>query len=849
MNKKTIKILRRSLLALISVLLVFFIGIFIAIQFYQDEIKRKVIVEINSQIKTPIIISSQNINLNWFTDFPNISIHLSQFTIKSTNNFKDNLAAIGDLSLTFNAWEMIEGNYSLNHIVIKDATINLLTNASQKVNYDIFTADTSKTEPNTMFKLSLSKIILLRTKLNYIDKSAETILQTNLKQLACSGNLSDRNNEFYMSGQLKLKKLVIGNTVYADNKNLDLNIKVESQENYSVLAVSAKKLNIDGSPFRLRTKYIDQLNRKFINLELTGANNSIKSLISLLPGKYAKQASNYSSTGNISFKANYFGYISKWEMPNLDVRFSIQNSDIQIDKLPSKIKSVYATGIFSLHNGGKTKLELKKFSCNYEGNKVQGNLSILDFNQPIVTADLQGKIGLRMLSKLIQARDLNMTGTANINLNCQGKLSSLSTGKLTKNEFLDLSLILNNASLQLSEPNLKLNNINGYLNQVSGNLQIKDLQATTGKSDILINGYLQNFLSYLLGYNQNLRMIANLKSENLDISDFLIAPQNTKSNVESTAFVIPEHIYLDLNVAIAKMKYGKLSAGNLNSRLSVNHDFARASALKFDAMGGSIVGDITITNTPNHTFDTKASVKLNKLNLKKLFAEMGNFDQSYFTDKNIEGNITANIEYHSVWQDNLIVLPNTINVKAYINISNGELINYEPLVEMNKFLKKKDFSRIKINSLKNDIVISNQTIIIPEMIVSTDAGDLTMSGKHSFDNVMEYRAKLNATEWIKGKRDNYQSEFGEVQVKHKNGIIVYLIIKGTPDKISIKYDTKEGGKNFINGIAKEKNEFKKLIFKPKEPELPVDNIKEKAKEPDNLNKKNDGYELDWGDNE
>ena len=93
----------------------------------QDQLIEKIIAEINESIQTPVEVSSIDINL--WTDFPNISLRFQDVLIKeSIEGSSSPLARLKELTLSFNTLDFLKKDYSFEKIILKQGEIDFFRN-------------------------------------------------------------------------------------------------------------------------------------------------------------------------------------------------------------------------------------------------------------------------------------------------------------------------------------------------------------------------------------------------------------------------------------------------------------------------------------------------------------------------------------------------------------------------------------------------------------------------------------------------------------------------------------------------------------------------------------------------
>jgi hypothetical protein len=157
-------------------------------------------------------------------------------------------------------------------------------------------------------------------------------------------------------------------------------------------------------------------------------------------------------------------------------------------------------------------------------------------------------------------------------------------------------------------------------------------------------------------------------------------------------------------------------------------------------------------------------------------------------------------------------------------------------------VKGADLKDIKFNTLKNQIEIKNRKIYFPKMEINSTALNMTASGWHDFDNMVNYSIQLRLSQLL-GKRVKEQNtEFGTIEDDGLGGLKLYLTMKGPLSNPKFAYDRKSVEQNIVNTIKEEKKNFINIIKeefkgnktqqqdKKKKEELQIDNSDDSKEE-------------------
>jgi hypothetical protein len=147
-------------------------------------------------------------------------------------------------------------------------------------------------------------------------------------------------------------------------------------------------------------------------------------------------------------------------------------------------------------------------------------------------------------------------------------------------------------------------------------------------------------------------------------------------------------------------------------------------------------------------------------------------------------------------------------------ITDGSLIDFGPVKELSSFIEISELENIRFERLENDFFIRNNSLYIPQMEVNSSAADLSVNGKHNFDNTFEYHAKIRLSEILSKKRKRSKTKVTEFGVVEDDGLgrtSLLLRIESQGDKVKVGYDVKAAGNKVKSSINTERQSLKTIL--------------------------------------
>jgi len=148
------------------------------------------------------------------------------------------------------------------------------------------------------------------------------------------------------------------------------------------------------------------------------------------------------------------------------------------------------------------------------------------------------------------------------------------------------------------DENGKTMNISNALVQFNpSQVTLKQLHATTGKSDISVTGVLENFYGFIFK-NQELKGNFNMNSKQLAVSDFMTTGEKTKTDPNDSekakqtkkaeAMKIPAFLNCTLTAKATTVLYNNLTLKDVSGKLLVKDEKVTLENVKTSIFGRTI---------------------------------------------------------------------------------------------------------------------------------------------------------------------------------------------------------------------------------------------------------------------
>ncbi len=787
--------------------------------FYKDKVVNLVVNEINKSLQTQVDV--KEISFTIFKHFPNASLVFDDVLVHSPKKFlnkdfrktnTDTLLFAKSLSLDFNLIDIIKKKYSFHRISIESGKINLFIAKNGNTNLDIFKSDTSTASAN--IKVDLQKILLSKIRLQIRNAYQKMTLLSQISKADVSGNFSAETFDFNTTAEIFIKDFTNGGVNFVKNKETKLDIGFNYSDND--YKIEEGKIGLEDLNFELAGdfKTIPVTN---LNLKVKADDINIEKLLSLLPEKYAGAIEDYGGKGNLQFNATVSGEVDYKQSPHIEASYSIHNGELIYQPNDFALTAIQLSGSFTNgknNNVQTTSLKLGNLSAKMENTNFSGSFIMTNFKSPQFNADLDIQSDLSDIKQFFDLDTLvQLAGTVAGEIKTQGSFRDIDN--ISRQEWAKVAnqgfVRIKDGIIQFENQDKAIHSINGKILFKNDLAQMDSLAMNFFGHPLLVSGNFYHFLAYLFEDDVPFSSNMTVKTSSLDLKNLIF--ENTQKDETADSTTVVKNFFSTVTVFVDTLNYGKFYAYNVKAEGVVQAGQVRVHNFMGNTLDGAVNGTAFFATGEKKKMEISALLK--GVNIRKLFQEFDNFDQDFIVSKNLKGKLTANINFSCNLADDYSIDEKSILSDAKIHITNGELISFEPMQKLSKFVNVYELSHIVFSDLDNEIFIRNQKVILPQMHIKSSAMEMDIAGEHGFNNVFSYHLRLLMSQILakKAKKAKQQnSEFGVIEDDGSNRTSLYLIIAGTPDNYRVGYDS-ESVKKHINERLKEEKENLKQILK------------------------------------
>jgi hypothetical protein len=808
----------KKILKITAIVLVVFIAALFAIPyFFKDQIKAKIAEAINESVDAKVSFADADLSL--FKNFPNATVGIEKLVIINKAPFEgDTLVSLGELNLKMSIKEIFKGKeepLNIQGISSTNGLINIIFNKDGVGNFDIALKDKkeeTKDDKSKPLSLKIQNYKIENFTFRYIDQGSKIKMVIDSLNHEGTGDFTNSKLDLTTKSTAKVS-LDMDKINYMKNVKLTLDAVLGIDLEKSKYTFKENKALINQLPLEF-DGFIQMVDAgQIYDLKFKTPTSSFTNFLGLIPSAYAAGLDGVKTTGDFTIVGFAKGQLTDTTVPKFNIAIASNNASFQYPNLPKSVQNIVIdtkiineTGIL---NDTYVNLDKLSFRIDQDVFSAKANIKNITVN-PYVNAALKGTINLANLSKAYPIKiDKPLAGILKADVTTEFDMASVEKSQYQN--------IKNAGTMSLSgfkytDENNKSMNISTALVEFNpSKINLKQFNATTGKSDIAINGVLENFYGFMFK-KQELRGNFNMSSNQLAVDDFMTQgePATEKTAAKPTeAMKIPAFLNCTLNAKANTVLYDNLKLKDVSGKLIIKDEKALLENFKTSIFGGTIglTGAVS-TKEKVPTFDM--NLGFNQVDIAQTFTQLemmkkiapiaGIINGKLNSTIKLNGNLDANEltpDLKSISGDLIGQLLSTT-----INSKNSTLLN-----SLGSNIKFIDMNKVNLNDIKAALTFDNGKVNVKPFDIKYQDIKITVGGTHGFDQTMNYNLKLDVPAKYLGSEANaFLAKMSPADQAKLQNIPINAMITGNFSNPKVSTDMKSAVSSLASQVANQQKE-------------------------------------------
>ena len=571
---------------------------------------------------------------------------------------------------------------------------------------------------------------------------------------------------------------------YLSDKEVEAKFHLTYNSNKKLLQLSPQKIKINKTELLFGADFDFSKNPSTYALNISAPSINFREATSIVPHNVSEKLQRFNFKQNIPVKVT----VTNGHLTGIDdpvVYASLKSKDNDFITPVGEFQHATFNASFDNnvvanrpHGDDNSQIILDSFAASVNNIPVAiSRFRALNLIDPMLDFHLVSAFPVARLNTILGNTFLFKKGAVNIDLTYHGGTGA--ENSLPHN--LSGTMRMENGVFSYVPHAIEFQNSNVNLLFKDNNLILQNATLSTHRSDITLSGYAADFMNlYFQNEPQKIVFNWNLNSKKLVFDEFAnlfnlsatAARQNSNNSffngINTNLSDIMRQSSINLHVQIGAASFKTFSAQNLSADADFSNSELALSNAGAHFAGGDISANVFVRrNAKALPFSIRANI--NSVEVNELFKSFDNFQQTTITDKNLRGSVFADVNISGWMTPQSDLVPNSLSGTASFRLESGRLLNYAPLMAVQKLIfKNRNFADVSFKDIENTFSFSDGKVTIPPMYISSNVIELSLQGVFGFDK------GTNITLAIPLRNPERAEKEKAAGKRHGRGIVVYL---------------------------------------------------------------------------
>lgn len=776
---------------------------------YADNLKAYALDGVRETVTTNVSFN-EDVVLSLWKDFPLVAVEISDIQVEDASK-NDTLLKVKKAFVQFNLIKILQNKFTIQGIRITDGFLKLRRNEKDEWNFRVW-KEIETTNGKQKVDFSIEILTLQNIQLDYDDRMVDLNIQFLSDKSKIKGRFTNENTRLGLTLNGYMQRL----TTIGNDRIVELPLSLAGVLNINskdrVYTIEMGNAILAGNEMVLDAEWTSIENGTNMEMKVHAGNIEPFTLLPHIWPQIPENIRKLNLDGRADIIFTLNGPFTKGHGPQLDATIRMRDGGLLFQH--TDVSDLNFEGKLFMKDIKRSKameITFDSFDLKTPQGKVSGKGTLTDLTNPRLRLSTKGTSRLEELLA-VAAVEEQITGSGGIAwaLDFEGPL-----GKEFNTTINELKQMRWSGNVQLSDAAVQFNSSIPKLEKLSAKIEMK-LDRTTvtecaGKiGHLVFDGDLEigQLKEILTEPSSPINLVGNVHIAELNVQQL---PKEWQFESEAAgAATKPRAVSAKINATINKVLYNDFTATAVSGNLSMKNEKLEVTNLKLKAMDGAISSNLTYQPTASGYLLNLTS-ELRNIDMTRALAEWNNFGQTSITSKNLKGRASAKLDAEIHLDKNNELLMDKLKVESDLEISGGELIQFEPLLAMSRFISVDELSHVKFDTLRNQLSISNSKLFIPKMSVASSILNVQVFGQHGFNQEMDYHVNLLLNDLLRRKAKKQKTFDGHEILDEKGKTRLFLWVRGKPGDIKVGFDKKEVKQKLKEDFKKEGQTIKQLF--------------------------------------
>jgi hypothetical protein len=775
----------------------------------RDEIRDGIMASLNENINGTITI--ENVRFTIIHQFPDFSISLHDVTVKDTAGIAALQAERIFLNVGFLA--LFENEIHLRDVSVERGNVFIYNTRNGQSNLSVFKKktgiDSASGQPaQKKYSLNIRDIRLRDLAFLLVDSTKNKKFSFNMERTVHTMKQEEKFVELWTKGRIRCYELTFNAEAgsFLKSQAFAAELRINYDRVRKALNLLPSTLQLEEDLIKIDGEFLPGDSATFA-LHIQSDDLMLQDGMKYVNDRIKARLSQFSVDRPVGVDVRLQGRMGRGNQPQADVSFSVSGANVTYQKL--RMQAVNCTGQY-LHRQDSaglrdenSKVVISQFQASLEGIPFEGKVSFSKLYDPVMDLSARSGLTAAMLNKLVDTTEwVSRSGSFRTSIRYSGRLEEyLDTNAPRYYGKLSGDFQARNAAFDYKPKKFTFRNLNGHCSFSEKQFTIDNLTFSVNGNTVTMKGMMRNYIPFFIQPANKGIVTLELTSPRLDLS-FIAAPAKTgrnikgrrlaaadKEKINSVLNTVQRKLQFEVKLSASELIFKKFSAQNVNGLVRLDGDILEASDVRMSVAGGEMSTRLFFRSDDSGRKFIAANTEVKDANIRDFFTMFNDFNQKTILGRNLEGKVSTTANFSAEVLPDYSIDAESMKGNLSCRISDGRLIDFEPLENLSNFLfKKRDFSDVHFAELESYFDINGTDIDIERMEVQSSVLSFFIQGRYSFTDTTSMSLQLPLSNLKKRDRD-YTPE--NVGTDGKQGMSVYLHVyrdKDINSRIKFAYD-------------------------------------------------------------
>jgi len=577
--------------------------------------------------------------------------------------------------------------------------------------------------------------------------------------------------------------------------NINLNMLVDNKDgviNNTLIDISKFHMDLGQNPIDAKLR-VEGLETSKILADIQAKLN-----LAELTNMFPIEGTQIKGQFNMNVKADGVYDSATSSFPAVTADMIMTNGFVKSVEFPAPLENVNFVSKI-VNASGKmedTEIWVNDYNMTLDGEKLSARLYLKDLNDYTWDLALNGVIDLEKMTKIYPLEDMSLTGRLTADIATKGRMSDLEAERYDK---LPTSGVMNIKNFKYVSPDLPQGFIITDANMKfdPDRMVISNFNGAAGKTDIKVDGYVSNYIGYMVKDDQVLRGTMNFTSNNVDLNEWMSeeeAPADTASSEPMEVILIPKNIDFTLNSKIKQVLFTDLVLSDMNGTIKVKNGIASMENINFTTLDGQfgVNGYYSTQNPQQPLFDFGLNIR--DLSIAKAYESFNTVQAMAPIAEKVNGKFSTEFKINGqIGKDMMPVMPSLAG-SGLIKIAQASLTDSKLISGITKMTKLSDSDQVSMKDVTMQAEIKDGRLHVSPFDVQIANYKTTVQGSNGIDGSLDYKLKMDIPAGAAGAAVNnaLASLTGKAATGSSN-ILLNLNVGGTYENPKFGLGSAESG--------------------------------------------------------